>query len=527
MAEKTALSAQNRVGPDDPRYPSLSRGFNQRWIARPSEIMVVRTPEETRQALAEALKKTGNGQDRRITVRSGGHCYEDFVCSDDVGVIIDVSPMCGMHYDEEKEAYCVEAGATNWHVYSHLYPETGLALPGGSCYSVGLGGHITGGGFGLLSRQSGLTVDYLYGVEVAVVRPDHSVELTTATRDDDDPKKKALWWAHTGGGGGNFGVVTRFWFRDVPKPPSEVLLCALAWDWADFKDKSDFHALLTAFGGYFQKHQDPETPEGRLFAMLKLNHVSNGQIGMTVQLDAGAEGAKEVMDRFIRTVDGGIRPPATEQRSTMGEHPPIARMKRPRRLPWLTATQSLNGSGENRCGKYKSAYIRKPFTGAQIDAMWNHLGKGEDRFKPGRYDNPDSLIQIDSYGSAINDPELATATAVPQRDSILKMQYQVYWFPGDEKEADYVDWIRRTFRATFSATGGVPKTYSGTGDHNTDGCYINYPDGDLPGPEADGAAEPWPVLYYKDAYADLQQVKSDWDPHNVFRHHQSVRPKGG
>ena len=34
-----------------------------------------------------------------------------------------------------------------------------------------------------------------------------------ATRENTDPNRD-LWWAHTGGGGGNFGVVTRYWFRD-------------------------------------------------------------------------------------------------------------------------------------------------------------------------------------------------------------------------------------------------------------------------------------------------------------------------
>ncbi|GAA1076625.1 FAD-dependent oxidoreductase [Nocardiopsis composta] len=524
MAEQTVLSPDDQVELGDPRYPSLSRGFNQRWIADPDAIMVVGTPEEARAALAAALEKTGRGEAGRITVRSGGHCYEDFVCSPDVGVIIDVSPMCKVYYDPGEKAHCVEAGATNWHVYSHLYPATGRALPGGSCYSVGLGGHITGGGFGLMSRQFGLTVDYLYAVEVAVVRKDYTVELVTARRDDTDPKARALWWAHTGGGGGNFGVVTRFWFRDVPEPPSEVLLCSLAWDWKDFHGKKDLHALLTAFGVYFRDHQDPETPEGRLFAMLKLNHVSNGQIGLLAQVDADVEGAQRAMDGFIAAVDGSIRPTATEPRTSMGEHPPVARMKKPRRMPWLAATQTLNGSGENQCGKYKSAYIRRPFTDAQIDAMWDHLGKKH--FLPEDYDNPEARIQIDSYGSAINIPERRhPATAVPQRDSIMKMQYQVYWFPGDENEQKHIDWIQQTYQATFADTGGVPKTYSGSGDHNTDGCYINYPDGDLPEAAADGGTEPWPVLYYKAAYPMLQQVKADWDPNNVFRHRQSIRPK--
>jgi hypothetical protein len=50
----------------------------------------------------------------------------------------------------------------------------------------------------------------------------------------------------------------------------------------------------------------------------------------------------------------------------------------------------------------------------------------------------------------------------------------------------------------------------------TDGCFINYPDVDLP--------PSWPALYYKAGYPALQAVKARWDPRNVFHHAQSITP---
>ncbi|TDD80885.1 FAD-binding oxidoreductase [Actinomadura darangshiensis] len=498
----------------DKRYPALSRGFNQRWIATPEYVRLVRSPEDARASLEAAVRETPKNPDRkRITVRSGGHCYEDFVCGTDVRVILDVSPMCDMYHDSDMDAYCVEAGAGNWHGYSHLYPMSGKALPGGSCYSVGLGGHITGGGYGLLSRQFGLTVDYLYAVEVAVVKPDRSVELVVAKRDDPDPDLKRLWWAHTGGGGGNFGLITRFWFRDLPEPPSMVMLAGLAWDWKHFT-KDDFTSLLTAFGTYFRDNQDPSTAAGKLFAMLVLNHFSNGQIGLLAQVDIDDPGGRAAMKEFIEKVDGGIGPKATAMRTSMGERPTVAQAQIPRDMPWLTATQALDSSGEDQCGKYKSAYISKPFDAAQMDAMWVGLNENG---HPG-YSNKQSVIQIDSYGGAINRPPRDTAAR--QRGSIMKMQYQVYWTKNDQKEADYLAWIRDTYKATFAKTGGVPVV----GGDNTDGCYINYPDVDLNDTEKwNRSTQKWWTLYYKDAYSTLQQVKKRWDPLNVFHSTQSVR----
>ncbi len=106
----------------------------------------------------------------RITVRGGGHCYENFSSGNHGGVIIDMSGMQGVRLDRAG-LVCVEGGATLWNVYETLLRDYNLTLPGGSCYSVGAGGHIVGGGYGLLSRLHGLTVDYLAAVDVVCVRP--------------------------------------------------------------------------------------------------------------------------------------------------------------------------------------------------------------------------------------------------------------------------------------------------------------------------------------------------------------------
>ena len=508
------------VQPGDVRYPSLSRGFNQRWIGEPEYVVVVRSSTEAKEALQKAVREEPKNPKRtRITVRSGGHCYENFVCGDDVRVILDVSQMCNIEYDPKMDAYCVEAGASNWHTYSHLFPVSGRALPGGSCYSVGLGGHITGGGYGLLSRQFGLTVDYLYAVEVAVVKKDKTVELVVARRDDkENPDLQKLWWAHTGGGGGNFGLITKFWFRDPPKPPSKVRLAGIAWNWKDLT-KNDFTALLNSFGKYFHDNQDPTQASGKLFGMLALNHHCNGQIGLTAQVDIDDPHGIAAMDEFITKMNRGMKADPTEMRTFMGERPSLGHLKIPRDMPWLTATQVLDSSGEDQCGKYKSAYMRKPFSTKQIDAMWAHLSKDG----PYRdYNNPQSLIQIDSYGGAVNRPPRDTAAR--QRDSIMKMQYQVYWTATDQQEHTYLDWIRNTYRATFADSGGVPKVGSKQDDLATDGCYINYPDVDLNDTTTwNTSGQSASTLYYKDGYTRLQEVKRRWDPLDIFHNSQSVK----
>ncbi|MFV2171497.1 FAD-binding oxidoreductase [Actinomadura sp. LOL_016] len=506
------------IRPGDKRYAGLSRGFNQRWIGEPEYVRLVRTGEEVRAALERAVNETPADPSRsRITVRAGGHCYEDFVCGKDVRVILDISPMCRLYYDEAMKAYCVEAGATNRHVYGQLYPVSGKVLPGGSCHSVGLGGHVPAGGFGPLSRQHGLTVDYLYAVEVAVVDGDRNVRLVVARRDDDDAERAELLWAHTGGGGGNFGIVTRFWFRGLPEPPRNVLVTGLAWAWDDFT-RDDFGELLAGFGEYFRDNQDPSAASGKLFGLLKLNHVSNGQIGLLAQVDVDDEEGPAAMREFVAAVDGRIRPRAVPLRAPMGEHDVVhlpVHGDVPGVMPWLTAARSLDAVGENRCGKYKSAYLREPFTERHINAMWAYLGNEQYT----DYENGRALIQVDSYGAAVNRP--LHDTAARQRDSILKLQYQVYWTRLDPDEDRHLAWIRDAYRATFEDSGGVPAVGGAT-----DGCYIGYPDTDLNYDRWNGSGQTWATLYYKDAYGRLQDVKRRWDPLDIFRHDQSIRPDG-
>ncbi|MGW0581639.1 FAD-dependent oxidoreductase [Streptomyces sp. NPDC002920] len=538
------------VGPEDARYDALRRGFNQRWIAEPDYVVVATSTDDVVAALAK-FRADPAQSDRRITVRSGGHCYEGFVSSEDVGVIIDVSPMNRVYFDPGMDAYCIEAGATNWHSTTQLYRSTGLALPGGSCYSVGLGGHISGGGYGLLSRLFGLTVDYLYAVEVVTVADGETPEVTVACKDSEDESLRDLWWAHTGGGGGNFGVITRYWFRGLQAPPAQVLLRSVAWDWADFKQRPDlFKSLVRRYGEFFEHEHSGTGPDfirhygyRDMFTLLKLTHMSSGKVGLTIQLDGTRTDSTARLAAFLSWITEGFRTGSghhiaeTALDRQIGEHPAQETLFIPTRLPWLTATQTLNGSGPNRCGKYKSAYMTTGFTDHQIDAIHRHLTDAE-------FTNPDALVQVDSYGGAVNDVK-ADDTAVPQRSSILKLQYQVYWTWGEDIDKDgaydYRDaeldpeiagpnlrWIRALYQDVYRPTGGVPAVPDPAVDSlrsvNTDGCYINYPDTDLDDPELNISGQSSHQLYYKGNYQRLQRTKELWDPHDVFRHKQSVHP---
>ncbi|HEX3470085.1 MAG TPA: FAD-dependent oxidoreductase, partial [Silvibacterium sp.] len=189
------------VNRQDPRYQALLRGHNLRFpenaASAPGRIAFCTTPDQVRQALQTAVH-----DGVRPTVRSGGHCYENFSANNPGGVLLDLSLLNTVDFDPSTHECCVAPGAVLGDIYQSLYKQYGLTLPAGSCYSVGAGGHISGGGYGYLSRLQGLSSDWLAAVDILTVDASGRVIERRVDRKNDPD----LFRACCGAGGAGFGI---------------------------------------------------------------------------------------------------------------------------------------------------------------------------------------------------------------------------------------------------------------------------------------------------------------------------------
>jgi hexose oxidase len=499
--------------PNSAQFVGLTQGFNRRWTApNCAKIFVPLTEAGAQQALTQALP-FGPG---KIRLRGGGHCYENFVFSADTLALIDVSLLNECGFDRQRNVFYAQSGGTNWDMYRQLYWRFGRTLPAGSCYSVGLGGHICGGGYGLLSRQFGLTVDWLSGVHVVGVNGNGSAVFNQVSKNSPPGPEQDLFWAHTGGGGGNFGVITRYEFAALPVAPQYAEIATWSWSWDTIaQNGAGYLGQIIAFFQYLTRTMPPT-----FFGLLKLAHQQAGKVSLVAQMTYNAPTQDRTLRAELqRALDKfGLAKDATPPAGPIVGHPVfIATPKSYQNLRWIEAVQTLNGSGPNQKGKYKSAYMRKDFPDDQIRTIYKYL-----TWKPpsDAIDMSQSLLQVDSYGGRIN-TVAREATAVWQRSSIYKLQYQTYWqdpLSGDGPDGHvYIGWINDFYGEVYAASGGIPDPAKDT-TNNVDGCYINYCDTALNVYGLQTALR----LYYGGNLPRLVKTKQQWDPLNYFQNAQSI-----
>ncbi|XP_037493448.1 berberine bridge enzyme-like 25 isoform X2 [Jatropha curcas] len=199
----------------------------------------------------------------RIRARSAGHDYEGLsYSSDDKFVLIDLAHMRSIDVDLENEIAWVDSGATLGELYYNIGKKSNVyGFPAGSCPTVGVGGHISGGGFGTIFRKYGLAADVV--IDAKLIDVNGRILDRNSMGED-------LFWAIRGGGGASFGVIVSWKLRTsdidgffkaksdyVVEPISQTGLEGL---YKRLIEMETSMLILTPYGGIMSEISESEIP---------------------------------------------------------------------------------------------------------------------------------------------------------------------------------------------------------------------------------------------------------------------------
>jgi FAD/FMN-containing dehydrogenase len=291
-----------------------------------------------------------------------------------------------------------------------------------------------------------------------------SLRIVTADgqiRDCDSSHHSDLYWACRGGGGGNFGVVTSF--RFAVHRVGRVTTFNVEWTWRDAE------AALAAW-----QEWAPSAPDG-LFSVFSLSAAGGGT--PSVRAVGQFLGSKDALVAVIR--------PLVETRTPSR----VSTVER----DYLASTRYWGGSGDRTTYAAASDYAFRPLSPAGIRTL---IGAVETRAG-----GPagGGAVLLDSYGGAIG-RRAPAATAFPHRRALFSFQEIASW-PSGAPPAASLAWLRRLHAGLRPYVSGF--------------AYVNY---------IDRAERDWPRAYYGANLRRLQAVKRRYDPTQVFRFAQGIRP---
>lgn len=378
----------------------------------------------------------------------------------DDGLVIDLSPLNAVQVDPEARVARVEAGATLGDV-DRATQQYGLATPTGNVSETGIAGLTLSGGLSWLRRQYGMTVDNLLAVEI--VTAGGRLLRASATENPD------LFWG-VRGGGGNFGVVTRFEFRLHAVGPEVLFLTTMypvelaqnvLTAWRDWTRSAPEAASTDCL--FWSIPASPPFPEP----------LHNRPVVAVAGMYAGPV-----------EVSGPIFQPLRE----LGE--PLIDLTGP--MPYVVVQSMFDPFFGKGARQYWKALYLDELSDRAIAAI---VARATTR------PSPRTLVPVRHLGGAIS-RVADTETAVANRSAQYLFSADSSWDNPDDDETN-LTWTRRFWQEMHRFSAG--------------GVYLNFP----------GLGEEGQTLVqagYGPNFERLVALKTQYDPTNLFRLNQNIRP---
>ncbi|XP_068469702.1 tetrahydroberberine oxidase-like [Phaseolus vulgaris] len=420
-----------------------------------------------------------------VRVRSGGHDYEGLSYVSHVPfLIIDLVNLRSIEINMDEESAWVQSGATVGELYYAIAQKSKVhGFPAGSCSTMGVGGHFSGGGFGTIFRKYGLASDNVIDAQII----DVNGKILNRTLMGED-----LFWAIRGGGGSSFGVITA-WKIKLVHVPSTVTVFDVS------------RSLDQGATDLFHKWQ---TVAPKLPAELFLHNV----VGVS---NSASQGGKTVVVYFTGLYLGtaeNLLPLMQNNFSELGlQHNNFSQMT------WIQsvlhfAGYSIDESLEvllrrnqtSSSFKAKSDYVKEPIPLVGLEGLWNML-----------LSENSPLLIFTPYGGKMSEISESETPFPHRKGNLYGIQYSVN-LVSNEEAPKHLDWMRRLYEYMTPYVSKLPRQ-----------SYLNYRDLDLgvnQGKLNYENAKSWGLKYFKNNFEKLTQVKARVDPGNFFRDEQSIPP---
>lgn len=464
------------VRPGDDEYDQYRRVWNRDVDRYPAAIARCLDEEDVQTAVRFAAEfDVGD-----VAVRGGGHSYPGLSTCDD-GLVIDLGLLqAGRVLADNRVA--LQGGATLGHLDA-LTAKIGTAVPAGVEATTGIAGLTLGGGIGSLQRRFGMTCDNLRSVHM--VAADGSIVVA------DDKTEADLMWGLRGGGG-NFGVVTEFEFQSHPVGThiSNFYIFPL-------ETLSEFSRFFDEFVTELPKEVAQCGIIPKLTPEMAQTMRGVGSTTMPSGLPTGGQG-----EFFAVTA------------LWVGDPDAMATVLRP-----LESWRPI-------------AHISQPITHLEMQSLRPEFGVPQHRYVRGGYLSGVGSGVLEDCAAMVNEgrPEVSSFVFTAMGGAIAEVGEQDTAFNGRSAKYLYAieaSWFDSSERD--STISWVRDAYDAIERHATGGGYINTVtdegSGDAQGMRgAPPRQERVRRVFGDEKFARLQELKSAWDPGNLFHMNVNIPP---
>ncbi|KZL71520.1 glucooligosaccharide oxidase [Colletotrichum tofieldiae] len=445
-----------------PVASSTPSPYNIRLPYRPITVAIPTTVAQISSAV-----ECGAQNGVSVSAKSGGHSYTSSGFGGEDGhLVVNLDRMYTVKVATDGTAK-VQAGARLGHVATELYKQGKRALSHGTCPAVGVGGHSLHGGHGMVSRKYGLATDWIKGA--TVILANGTITYCSAT------ERPNLFWAIRGAGS-SMVIVAELEFNTFAAPEQVTYFdISLKWD-----VKTAAQILLDA--QEFAKGMPAELTMATTF-----NNDGYYLNGAYVGDDVAFRKAIQPLLTKL-----GVK---VSSAKTVGW---IDFIKHYAGTPEIDITSPTYNEHENF---YASSITTPTLSKNQLESLVYAVNN------TGFAINRSWFMHMNFHGgdsSAITRPK-PTDTAYVHRDKMLLFQLKDSVSQSEKYPSD-----------GFAFLQGLKQSISKGLPSNDWGMYANYPDSEI-GSDA-------PRLYWGNNLGRLEWVKEDYDPRNLFRDTQSIKP---